>query len=370
MIYFLINNNYHYYDIKKLLLNLNRKDICLIEVPHMLQNNSHTDFLFVYKYTRSLKPGLLAECKNFIQQIKKFKHDITIKEDDFLFFYTEYEILNQYIARQFKTNGAKVYLIEDGGLASYLPFRMIVSESLSIKEIVKQWVYRRLPGLDTLRFHKLNGFIFPWMSEKFIDGLCLYRKVSILRDIPLILIKRSILSKSYKIKGTVIFTNQDLYNVYMTPENYINSLINILESLCNGFDIVYFKYHPRESKEWRQKIKSNVLSKFPSICIIDDNSAIEELIENYKPQVIASYFSASLLNLLDCGVEPLYLYHLFDDLNHQNIFVETTIVLHELGYNFIPSFTQINSNFMSGIGDLINSQTGIEISELVGQNNI
>ncbi len=366
MIYFLINNNHQYYDLKLHLSEINKQDVSLIIVPYMLDESELVGFGRTYTYPRAFKPRLIVQARNHIRQKRLVEKEIQPGQADVLFLYTEFDLLNQYIVTHFKHNGAKVYLIEDGGLATYLPFRMLNGEQLSVREKIKQWVYRLLPGLHTLRLHKLNGHTFPQMADKYIDGLCMYRPVPIRRNIPTILLRRAI--KQTKISptiGTVIFLNEPVYYIYQKPDDYLVGLKIIIQSLSGGFDDVLFKFHPRENAFWRMRITQEVLDRFPNLKVIEDDRAIEEVIESYRPSVAASYFSAGLLNLLDRGVEPLYLYNLLPNLSLQPVCREATAVLLELGYNFITEFSGANSGFKSGLMSSIDNINTISLADLV-----
>lgn len=366
MIYFLINNNYQCYDLKLHLLDIDKQDVSLIIVPHTLDESELTGFVSIFRYPRALKPGLSAQLGNYIRQRRLVGTEIQPGRADVLFFYTELDLLNHHIVTYFKSNGARAYLIEDGGLATYLPFRMLDAEPLSVREKIKQWVYRTLPSLHTIRLHKLNGHIFTWMADRYIDGVCVYMPVSIRRDIPTILLRRSVQQERVSLSpGKVVFLNEMMYQIYQKADDYLAGLLKILEALSVGFDMVYFKFHPREDAGWRTRITQDVLSKFPDLKVIDGDSAIEDLVESYRPSVAASYFSAGLLNLLDRGVEPLYLYHLIPDLASQPISREATTVFLELGYSFIPDFAGATSEYRSGLMGRQWKKAAISLADLV-----
>ena len=90
-------------------------------------------------------------------------------------------------------------------------------------------------------------------------------------------------------------------------------------------------------------------AEFPSIEIIGRPGIIEDLIENYRPAVLASYFSTALLNIEYEGVEPLYLYHLLDDVKHQPVFSIVSKMLKMWNYHFVNSDSEIRSDYISGI---------------------
>ncbi|MBY0545461.1 MAG: alpha-2,8-polysialyltransferase family protein [Gammaproteobacteria bacterium] len=365
MNYFLINNNYHYIDFfghKHLLL---KKDTALIEIPHTLDKRNHDDIAVVYRYEIPHHKGLLSQIFKFLLTVKKINFEIHPVKEDILFFYTEYEILNQYLVDKFKRVGARAFLIEDGGLGTYVPFRMLASEPLSIKELLRRTVYRQLPGLKKTRLHKLNGVVFPWMPDTSIDGVCIYKPVKLQRTFQAILLQRLHQTELAPIRGRVIFLNEAIYQFYQAEKEYLDGLELLIEGLCDKYVEVLFKFHPRETNEWRERIRKEVLSRFSAVAVIEENSAIEIMIEKYRPSAVASYFCSALLSLSDRGIEPVYLYHLIPELNNQPIFIEITLVLKELGYHFVSSLSEVGPGYKSGWLHRSNIQGAITLAELV-----
>lgn len=350
MIFFLLNNNYQRYDFTLHMNNLNLDAVSVIEIPHTLGSYKYAEPIKTFRYERNLIDGLISQVSNYFSASSRIKKEIKPTSEDVLFLYTEFEILNLYVVNLFKKAGARVYLIEDGGMATYVPFRKLLSETLSIKERIKHLIYRTLPGLSTLRFHKINGIVFPWLADEFFDGLCVYRPVTIARKIPTILMEHSVgLPAIDVVQDRVIFLNEPIYQHYQNADNYLDGLVKILDGLVTSFVSVYFKFHPRESIEWRQRIKDKVLLQYPQIVVIESNEAFEQMVETYRPSTIASYFAASLLNLCERGIEPLYLYRCIPDLDCQPVFQEVSLVLSELGYNFATQIADIKSGYKSGL---------------------
>lgn len=371
MIYFLVNNTYHLYDARLHLgiFQFNNLPVTLLEVPHSLVEPDHDGFSDVFLFNPFSYVNIVKSWFNAFSLIRILDKKIVPSKDDILFFYTEYEPFNQLIAARFKNAGARVYLIEDGGFATYVPFYVNLSEPLTIKERVKETVARFCPGLSVLRFHKINGLIFPWMNDRLLDGVCLYRTVKIARKIDFVLIKRPISVELICTQNSVIFLNECIYDHYQTFENYLVGLESIVKGLCEGFSVVYFKFHPRETNESRQKIKSEVLERYLKLIVIEENVAVEGIIEKYRPAVVASYFSAALLNLQEKGLEPMYLYHLIEDLRDQPIYKIVTSILTEWGYRFPSNFSTINSTYKSGISFDELNQREISLLELVMKND-
>lgn len=349
MIYFLINNNHQYVDFCNHLFVLDSEDVVLVEIPYALNCNKDDGIKNKLRYSRSAGNGLFDQVYKFLSTIGRIGRDIVPSVNDVLFFYTEYEILNQYLVRRFKQAGASVYLIEDGGFGTYVPFRRVDSEPLTIKELIKQSVYRLLPGLAGIRLHKINGHIFPWMPDSNIDAVCLYQPVAIKRNIPIKLMRRPSQSQLVTIPGSVFFLNEPIYEVYQTWDEYIEGLNILLEALCDGFKQVHFKFHPRESAERRQCIREKVLFRFPLLTVVEEDTAMEMLADQYRPSVVASYFCSALLELANRGIEPLYLYHLLSGLKKQPVFMEVTSILTELNYNYVSALSEIKDNYCSNL---------------------
>jgi hypothetical protein len=365
MNYFLINNNYHYIDFSSHKPLFLKKDTALIEIPHMLDKQNHDDIAAAYRYEIAHHKGLLSQILNFIFTIKKINYEIHPSKEDVLFFYTEYEILNQYLARKFKQVGARVFLIEDAGFGTYVPFRFTASEPLTVNEWIKRSVYRCLPGLSKIRFLKLNGFVFFQMDDESIDAACLYNSVKLSRNIQTKLLTRNSQPIVNKILGRVIFLNEPIYEIYQNESEYIAGLIILIDGLCLGYKEVFFKFHPRESLEWREKIKIDVLLLRPNVRVLEEDSAIELLVEKYQPAAVASYFCSALLTLANRGIEPVYLFHLIPELFSQIVFKETGVILTQLGYKFVSDITEVCDNYKSGLVDIRVDQGSITLADIV-----
>lgn len=366
MLYFLINNNYHFNDFASHLHVLSLNNLALIEIPHTLDDKEHNN-ITVYRYELAKIQGFISQIFNYIYQTNKIDREILPGKDDILFLYTEYEILNQYIALKFKQVGARIIMIEDGGFGTYVPFRFTESESLSLREWTKKTIYRCLPGLAKICFFKLNGIIFPRLNDDVIETLCIYNPVVLKRKIPTKLIIRNVDKLMEQVPGRVIFLNEAIYQFYQNDIDYIYGIKILLAGLSRGYNEVFFKFHPRETLEWRKRISNEVLSLYSDIHIIEEEIPIETLIEKYRPTAAASYFCSALLTLADRGIEPLYLYHLIPDLQNQPVFRETTIILQELGYKFINNIDEISPNYVSGIVKSDQDHTAVTLVELVAK---
>jgi hypothetical protein len=335
LIYFLVNNNYHLLDVYEHCKYLKSYEKSLIQIPHTLECIQESGiFNNIYTFNTPFK-GL----KNFFnvfkaKQIEKnIKNKISVTKDDILFVYTEYEVLNQYVISLFKKNGAKVYVIEDGGFATYLTYSVLNEGKLTLKEIIKLLYLKYILGYKFVKFLKYNGIVFPQIEDKFIDGVLLYLDVKIIRNIKKILISKNHRKLTLNEKKA-IFLNEKMYDYYCSKKEHKIILNDILQKMSQKFEKIYFKFHPRETeddKKWQLKI----LNQYHNVQIIEEKTPIENLLEKYDAKYVFSFFSAALLNVNAMGAIPVYVYHLYDRIAENSVFKQIDSVLKNLSYNFI-----------------------------------
>lgn len=353
MIYFLVNNDYQLFDARRHAKEMQMRGFgcTLLEVPHALHSQDRMNgFVATLSFPSPLTSnGWLGSWPRYFNSSRQVHRALQPKSTDTLIFFTEFELLNQFIVHHFRRNRARVYLLEDGGVGTYVPFSISDREPLNAKEWLIAAMTRLLPCLSHTVFHKINGQVFPWLPDRLIDAVCLYRPVKTVRKIPTILIQPKQSQPINVMQGKVIFLNQPLYDCYVKEESYLASLDSILAALSKGFKEVFFKFHPRESEPWTGRILGLLREKHPSVQLVEDPRGIEELLAELKPEVLAAYATTTLLNLEGTGVEPLYLYHLFKDLADQKIFQQLTTLLSQWNYNFLPSLEGARSGFRGGL---------------------
>jgi len=320
----------------------------LIQIPHTLESiGKNENFKNIFTFETPFK-GL----KNFfnifkVKKIeKKIQKKLDINENDILFVYTEYEILNQYIISLFKKRGAKVYVIEDGGFPTYLTYGVKTDNNLPLKKKVKLFYTKFILGYSFVEYLYYNNLVFPQINEKYIDGVLLYLNVSIVRNIKKYLIQKNT-KQLYLDSNKAIFLNEKMYDYYCTSKEYENILEDILWNLSKKFKKVYFKFHPREtkkSKEWQLKI----ISKFNNVEIIQESQPIEQLLEQYNSKYVFSFLSAALLNVNAMGAIPVYVYHQYEDILKNSVFKQIELILRNTNYKFLSSYNNFeNIGFQS-----------------------
>ena len=203
------------------------------------------------------------------------------------------------------------------------------------------------------------------MEDSLIDGVCLYNTVRLTRCIPVKQVQRNTKPISDLASGRVVFLNEALYQNYQTDEQYLEGLKQIILQLARGYREIIFKFHPRETFEWRKKIEREILSLDTKISVIEEDAAIEDMIEKYKPAAAASYFCSALLTLSDRGIEPIYLYHLIPELAAQTVFKETSKVLDEIGYMFVSDFSEVKDGYVSGIVGTDRNKGAYKLADII-----
>ncbi|OQS08486.1 hypothetical protein B0T37_19500 [Chromobacterium violaceum] len=354
MLYVLVNNDYQLYALRRhdIAALAGERGVALIAVPHALSLSSDmADFESVHCFdTPQGRVGLLS----MLWRYRGLGCDVarTFKPGpgDTLLFFTEVEWLNQIVVQHFRSRGARIVMLEDGGFGTYIPMSVSDSEPLSMRERCIQAAFRLVPGLARSRLFKVNGLMFPRLPDEAIDEIALYRDVRLLRDVATYCVRKPARKRCEIRRGSVVFLNERMYDHYQTDEVYIAGLRRLMRMLTDGYETVYFKFHPREPQDWRVRICELLEREFPSISVIERTGTIEEMILDYRPEALASYFSAGLLSIEYEGIEPLYLYHLLDDLAVQPVFAGVTRILKIWGYRF-AEVGGVRAGYHSGISD-------------------
>lgn len=370
MLFFLVNNDYQLLDANRHAKELRDGGFVasLILVPHSLQCDVPLGlYSSIFRFTSPIigRRWPAAWMRYFIAK-REIDDALKPTSDDVLLIYTEYELLNHFIVNRFRTADGQVVLVEDGGVGTYLPFSDLPGQILSFREWLITASVKLLPSLTDTRFKKINGIVFPWRPDAHIDLLCVYRHFVPSRQIRTVTIRGAGPLPTLGCKlfpGRVVFLNECIYDHYQDETAYLRGISKILAGLTSGYQEVYFKFHPRETQVWRDRIRTTVLTLFPSIRIVEENLPFELLLENYAPEALASYFATPLLNLSGTGIEPLFVYHLLDDLRDQPVFAHLTALLGKWEYQFALSWDEVRTGYISHINFKLDGVDSLTLSE-------
>lgn len=353
MIYFLINNNYHWFDVKLHLPALKEAgmEVGLIQIPHTLETIAFHEAIS----KTHLFPSPFIGRKNFWNPVAIFKTHKLIKfklkltKNDILLVYTEEEFLNQFLLMQFKKAGAKVFLLDEGW-QSILTYSKLNYDGYSFKWKIKLFYLKYIIGYKTLRLNFLNNYGYPQIYDELIDGVLCFRYFKMARKIKQTVVQRDVKVISNLDENKVIFLSQPLYEIYVSFEEYVQIINTVVKGLSSQFETVYFKFHPREKDT--EALQDYIRNNYTNIVFIKEKVAIEEIISCYKPKYAVSFQSVSLLNLKDMGLIPIYCFKDFNNLSKCADFIMIEEALIAMGYIFPKN-----------IGEIISSPCGFKFQE-------
>lgn len=364
MIYFLVNNNYHVDLDIKLAKELVNYDLGLIQVPYSLNVLNDSD---VFSSIHTFEERLITSFKNILFRSNKIKNllnkvdvSLNISKSDVLLVHTDMDLLNQYIIQKFYYAGARIYIVEDG-IATITQFNM-KQDRAAIKDVLRCFILKFFYGFKYLDIIKYGMLTQPVMKDYIFNGVIVNFGDGINREIPLYkLIPNQKQIKILHEKGAIFF-NQPLYLFYLTEENYLNFIIELLKRSSN-FSVFYFKFHPSDSYDFKVKMTEIINSKFENVTILLENEIAEVLVFKYPVRYGITISSTSVFNLMNSGVVPIYLNNLLNDrfpnkgFDAFSIFLESINCyspkkMDEVMPNFV-AFTNMNKNKNSDVVSLI-----------------
>ncbi|WP_411723206.1 polysialyltransferase family glycosyltransferase [Loktanella salsilacus] len=352
MIHFVVNNDYQYVEASRIALDLQDAgfQVSLISIPHTL--TVALDRTLFSRVVEISSPAKFKWAKAWIRYLPAsflVRRRFAPGPQDTIIIFTELELMNQIVALWFKKSGAKIYLMEDGGAGTYIPLALPRADPFSLKDRIKQTMIRLIPTLQQTRFTKFSETLIPLLEDKVLDGILLYRSLQTNRSVPIHVVSRPNQNKIDVCHGKAIFLNQPLYiDRIQTPEDYAIGLRKILSALREGFDEVLFKFHPRETEPARNMISDSILKDFPEIQVVNERQPFEIMLAFVRPEAVVSYHSTPLLNLKGTGVQPIFVYHLIEDLKDQSAFVAMHALLTSWDYRFPARWEDVASGFDSG----------------------
>jgi hypothetical protein len=322
---------------------LGEAEVHLICVPHTLDPVGVIPGIkHVNTFTSPfLKPGSFLNIIQIRECQKRISLACSFTESDILIMYTEFEVINQFIAHLVKKANGKVFVLDEG-LGTYLTYSQKCETGVPAKQIFKLLWSKHILGYSWLKHLYIDGIISPQMSDSMIDGLISYQQFDCIRNVPVKLINKPILKQLILNDNSCVFLNSDNYNFYTTWDCYISELVVIMEHLCKHFKEVYFKFHPREHSDIKNKIES-ALSSFSNLIIIDGIQPIETTIESIRTKYAVSYVSTSLLNLIELGVQPIYIFHLMQSTSSHKVATSLKPIIQSMGIRLVESLDEISA---------------------------
>ncbi|WP_064791776.1 polysialyltransferase family glycosyltransferase [Shewanella woodyi] len=342
MIYLVVNNDFHIDIFMNLLPDFTDFDVCVVTIPYNLNKkfnlisnniiNIHSPYIDRKKF---LNPFSFRSVK---QEAAKIRFD----SNDVVIFLTEYDPVNQYIVFLAKEKGAKTILLEEG-ISTYYNNIILPGKRGGVKTIIKSLYIKYIIGFHFIEVKKSGGFLFLKLKDHYLDKLVLFRDISLNRNIEIEVVNsRSPAYSGLDPKGC-LFLNQPIYQSYLGKEEYLEAMTQIVSQLSNQFDVVYFKFHPRDTKPIKDKV-GEILSHCSNFIIVPEEFDITEAVNTYKSLYAVSFFSDALFKLSLSGVKIVFLYHLLPKLKHHTVLKSLTKVLWLMKYYPAPSFDRLTEN--------------------------
>ncbi len=327
MDYYLVNNGYHIFDLLSLTDNCCRS---LIVVPHAINIPiEEKKFSSVYHFPSPFGSSMLSWLG--LGAISRAKKDLDsrlkINCNDRLFVYTEYELFNHFIIRKFASEGAKVYLVEEG-LATY---SLVPSKGfVSVKSLFGTlWVRMALGLRNSSITHQKSG-VFPFYRDSVFSGLLSSDNKTIARSISCMPIKRKAQSsEKTRDNESIVFLSEPLYDYYMSTDEYLELIERIVAQLCAVFKEVLFKFHPREAPNMRGAIKKQTIA-YP-VTFLENEGPAEVLAQSMMFKYCASFICSALLPMVRFGVEPIFLIRLIKNYESNDVLMGVEKMLIESG---------------------------------------
>lgn len=340
MVYLIVNNDFHIDNLLNHMDSLQEYDICVIRIPYNLTNECMTlseNVITIDSPYKNLKkfinPFNIMKTKRKVRNIK-------FSNEDTVIFLTEYDPINQYVVFVAKKNGAKTILLEEG-VSTYYNNISFLKESVTLKSVIKSTYLKYILGFKFVDVYKNGSFLFLKMKDIYIDEIVLYHAIELDRKINTNVINSSCVRYDNLNKRKCLFLNQPIYQSYLTSCEYLEEVNQIITALSGDFEIVYFKFHPRDSEDIKKSLKE-IISNFTNVSIVSEKYSLADTVDMYKPYFAISFFSDALFKLSLSGLSMVFLYPLIPKLKEHSVLKRLSKVLEFMEYNHIKSIDEIN----------------------------
>ena len=312
MIYYIINNDFHIYNVQNHISLSNELDFTIIRIPYSLNSDCKSFAENIITIETPFRERKKFWNPKFFYAAKARIDKIPFKEEDLIIFLTEYDPLNQYIVYKSKEKGATIHLLEEG-ISFYAIYLHDNKLTRNYKYLIKLFYLRYLIGFHFFKYVAVGNMNFPQIKDKYIDKILLYFNVEVSRNTNVEIISNNAIGYADLKKDTAAFLSQPLYESYMSLSSYIKHVSYQLDKIINNYSRVYFKFHPRESDAFKNLIKLRFFDKV----IFIENQILEDFIEEYRPLVAFSFFSDALFKLKSKGLKVRFLYSEVDELKNK-----------------------------------------------------
>lgn len=296
MRYVIVNNDYHVSLLEEHGSGIVQESM-VIAIPHRLSaaTLARLPQHRVVPSPLTVRFGCLKPLQLWRARSAMLQHLQTVGPGDVLILFTEYELLNQAFAREFRKRGGQVFLLEENGLASYA-CNKLAPHAKALWQTQPRWLLAQLLwGCSGARAVESDGQFYPIGKDEWLDGLVYLGPVTSARALPVYQLPVPEPDCSPSADASVaLYLNQDIYTFFMSEDEYFAYLQQTIEELCQRFERVLFKFHPRELG---RPIEGRIRAILGRAEVLLDASPVEELARKLPPMVVVSFMSSALVTL-------------------------------------------------------------------------
>lgn len=315
MIYFIIHNDYQFFNFVEVAKACPDEQFSLIVIPHKLTVDLDCDRVTNVYYFDKLYSNHFAAVRQFRGFHRREHLSNKLVRGDKLIIFTEYELVNYKVVEIFAKMSLDVYLLEDG-VGTYHPMVQTESQSMSLRNYLKIIFVRFFLGVKTSRILKFNGAIMFFFPNRFFKAILLFEDIPIRRKVNTVILAR--LPHEHRSKvlnvNSILMLDQPLADDRIVSRlTHENLTIFVLKKFLINFEIVYFKHHPRQTDFFRQRILLLIKEENLNVKILDADVPFEKIVDGEDSKFLASYFSTPLFDWKKFGITPVFLYQLIED---------------------------------------------------------
>lgn len=299
----IVNHPYHLNDIN----NYNQKypgNNRYIYIPHRkIEFKAKEDIIVIERFKDVIS---LYKLHNLIKESLK---NFDIKDYDRIFVFNGQELMNNivlsYIARKFCKN---IMVIDDGtsGYQFYIEKPQKSDRWLDKLKVLIFKAFFRIKLIIT----KIGDLYYYTLHPDFVSHIIFPYKIKHNNALEVECILPPKIQTSFDEKS-IVFLSQPFYLPdpgYLTYDEYVTLLDNILIKLADKYSIIYFKPHPNDSIDLVNRLQRN-----QSVNFITTEKTFEEFIKENHSEYIYSFNSNALLFSHRYSRKTVWLYKLVSE---------------------------------------------------------
>tara|TARA_B100001093_G_scaffold273306_1_gene261228 strand:+ start:5988 stop:7043 length:1056 start_codon:yes stop_codon:yes gene_type:complete len=347
--YISIDNNFHIELAKQFINKFDIKHENITFISHFSCRNTHSldDYNVINFEPNPLGYGY-KKMMNYIKHIiliTKVKKTLHFNEFDCLLILTEQQINNALYVKMITKKRGKVFLLDEG-LGFYAnnlinnnnnKYKTLFIPLYNFTYTILRLPIKALPNNEGRMFIRINDNLIDTIYSRF--QLSLNRLANAVFFDPPIkkLIKHN--------QDNIVFFASD-FSCFGLREEEISLALRVIEYLKDNFMNVFIKIHPQNYLASDDIFRKYSSLNYKNIQIIANESSLEEVLVDIKPNFVVGSVSTTLLESTFYGCHPIFTYHLLDRKDILGIYDQ---ILDSLHYNYIEKIQDIKIQYDSNL---------------------